>query len=134
MSLQSIRSYCLSLPQATESEPFGDPIWAVHGNWFAIYTEMQGRSLISFRVDPSARALLLEDGRFVQTPFVGRNSWVSMLLASGPDNDELRALLSASYRIAAAEPTHRARKRPNKPSAEPAPEDATSHPRRSASA
>jgi predicted DNA-binding protein (MmcQ/YjbR family) len=113
--LNQIRNYCLSLPKSEEVSPFGDPIWSVNGNWFAIYGSWQGRVLLSARVEAKMKDLFLKDSRYVVTPYLGRHSWVSLLVGEGARWEEVRDLVDASYKIAR---DHKPRK-PSKSTSQP---------------
>jgi predicted DNA-binding protein (MmcQ/YjbR family) len=99
-TLSQIRNYCLSLPRSEEVAPFGDPIWSVNGNWFAIYGSWQGRILLSVRVEPKMKDVFLKDSRFVVTPYLGRHSWVSLIIGESSKWDEVRSMIDSSYHIA----------------------------------
>jgi len=112
MHLERIRKLCLALPNAEEVHPFSaqDSFWRTNGNWFASHGEWKGDWLLSVRVEPGLKDVFLDDPRFLKTPYLGRNNWVSLKLDPKPDWREIKALLGSSHEIAAAMPKRKASK------------------------
>jgi predicted DNA-binding protein (MmcQ/YjbR family) len=104
MHLDAIRSFCLTLPESAEVQPFGDPIFTARGNWFAIYGEWKGAWSLSVRVEPGMKEVFQADPRFFRTPYLGHHNWVSLRVATDPDWEELLELVRASYSLAMALP------------------------------
>jgi predicted DNA-binding protein (MmcQ/YjbR family) len=44
--------------------------------------------------------ILLHDGRFIRTPYVGKHGWVSLRVVGPLDWKEVRSLIKRSHRLA----------------------------------
>jgi predicted DNA-binding protein (MmcQ/YjbR family) len=96
--LEPLREICLSLPEANETVNFGHPWFRAGKKVFAMFNVREGAPDVSFRADPMARELLLSDVRFMPTPYMHRNGWVSLHLDDPVNWDEVEELLLDSYR------------------------------------
>ena len=96
--LEPLRAICLSLPEANETINFGTPWFRAGKKVFAIFGADDDGPAVSFRADPMARELLLEDGRFFPTPYMWHNGWLTLRLDEPVDWDEVEELLQDSYR------------------------------------
>lgn len=97
--LEPLREICLSLPEANETINFGHPWFRAGKKVFAIFTVREdGAADVSFRADPLARELLLEDERVMPTPYMHHHGWLSLRLDEPVEWDEVEELLLDSYR------------------------------------
>jgi predicted DNA-binding protein (MmcQ/YjbR family) len=104
MHVDSVRHFCLSLPQAKEKLQWGENLcFKVRGKIFAILNLGSVPQSVCFKCDPERFAELNEREGVVPAPYLGRYKWVlverlDVLLR----DDELEELLSESYRMVAA--------------------------------
>jgi predicted DNA-binding protein (MmcQ/YjbR family) len=96
--LTPLREICLALPEANETINFGHPWFRAGKKVFAIFGLGDDRPGVSFRADPMARELLLDDARFVPTPYMHHNGWLTLRLEAAVDWDEVEELVVDSYR------------------------------------
>ncbi len=110
--LQRLRAICLALPDTRETLTWGEPHFRVGDKIFAGCGDEQGRLKIGFKLDKEhAAARVQSDPRFTPAPYVGRHGWVSLDAAQVRDWNEVRALITESYRLIAPRAA-RARRKP----------------------
>lgn len=56
---------------------------------------------LSFKSDRENQEILLQQGRFIKTPYIGQHGWVSTKIGEPIDWDELGELLKEAYLRAA---------------------------------
>jgi hypothetical protein len=102
-AIERARRACLSLPEATEQEAWGEPTWRVKKKVFAMFASAKnhhgaghdslwcaapvGVMEIMVRSDPE---------KFFRPPYVGTKGWVGIRL-DAVDDAELRSLVVQSY-------------------------------------
>lgn len=104
--LSRLRAVCLALPEAVETETWGEPNWRVRNRIFAIVGGQYpgGRPSLSFKAAEGMQAVLVEaePERFFVPPYVGSKGWVAARLDSARvDWPGLAALIRQSYRLVA---------------------------------
>jgi predicted DNA-binding protein (MmcQ/YjbR family) len=101
MSVDSIRAYCLSFPQATENMQWGDDLcFKIGGKIFTIMGLDNPR--LCFKCTPEIFAELIEREDIRPAPYVGRYKWVMLDRLDAVRNDELEDLIRQSYEMVAA--------------------------------
>jgi predicted DNA-binding protein (MmcQ/YjbR family) len=114
MDVDSIRSYCMSFPHATEKLQWGDDLcFKVGGKIFAILGLDHLR--LCFKCDPEAFAELIEREDIRPAPYVGRYKWVMLDRLDALSSPELEDLIQKSYTMVAAEATKRRSPRKSRP-------------------
>jgi predicted DNA-binding protein (MmcQ/YjbR family) len=124
LDLESFRSFCLSLPHATEGIQWGDDLlFRIGGKIFAT-TSLERQSGVSLKTTPEKFAELLEIEGIEKAAYVGRYHWVTVATFNTLPPSELKDLVRASYDLvlaklpaksrAALEAGHGARKIPKK--------------------
>ena len=118
MNVDSIRTYCLSFPRATEKLQWGDALcFKIAGKIFAILGLDDLR--LCFKCDPETFAELIEREDMRPAPYVGRYKWVMLDRLDALPHFELEELIQKSYSMVAAKApkTGRSRKasRPKAP-------------------
>ncbi len=99
--LRKLRQICLALTKTAEVAAWGHPNFRVANKTFAVLEEYKGKLSIAFKVAKEHQYLFLKDPRFYRTPYIGQHGWVS-LITEGPVNwNEVRQLVSDSYRLVA---------------------------------
>ncbi len=106
----SIREYCLSLPQATEKLQWGDALcFKVSGKMFAVLGLDNPR--LSFKCAPETFAELIEREHVQPSPYLGRYKWVMLDRLDAVRWNELQGLIRQSYEMVAAKAPKKAPKR-----------------------
>src|SRR5262245_60579791 len=97
-AVRRMREMCLTLPDSTEAEHFGEACFRVGRRIFASCGGKDGACRLVFELEPAhARRLLASDPRV--EPYARQESCVSMDAAGVQDWDEVRALVLESYRL-----------------------------------
>lgn len=97
-----VRRACLALPGAEERETWGHPTFRVGEKMFAAMGGEPGEETASFKAEPEERVALLAEGDPWFVPaYVGRYGWLGVRLVPGVDPEELRELLTTSWRLTA---------------------------------
>lgn len=104
--LEQLRKLCLSLPEATEKETWGDPTWRVRDRIFAMQkgNHADGRASVWMKARPGEQAERVEadPATYFAPPYVGPKGWLGVYLDGDTlDWDELAALVRQSYRLIA---------------------------------
>jgi predicted DNA-binding protein (MmcQ/YjbR family) len=101
MSVDSIREFCLTFPDATENLQWGDDLcFKVGGKIFAIVSLDNPR--LCLKCTPEIFAELIEREDIHPAPYVGRYKWVMLDRLDAVRGDELRELIRQSYEMVAA--------------------------------
>ncbi len=111
MSIDSIREFCLSFPNATEKLQWGDDLcFKIGGKIFAMLGLDNPR--LCFKCTPEGFAELIEREDIRPAPYVGRYKWVMLDRLDAVRWEELRGLIEHSYKMVAAKaPKKRGRKK-----------------------
>ncbi|MDH3494864.1 MAG: MmcQ/YjbR family DNA-binding protein [Acidobacteriota bacterium] len=100
MNIEEIRSFCLSLPHATEDVKWKiDLCFCVGEKMFAVVGLEPGPTVGSFKCTPNKFAELIEREGIVPAPYVARYHWVGLERFDALGDDEFRELLSKSYEL-----------------------------------
>jgi len=101
MDVESIRSYCLSLPLATENLQWGDELcFKISGKIFVMLGLDNPR--MCFKCVPEKFAELVEQEDIRPAPYVGRYKWVMLDRLGALRDDELREVIKQSFEMVAA--------------------------------
>ena len=96
-----VRKVCRGLPEAIETETFGNPTWKAGKKSFAVLGDYAPARVLSFKATPEERLALLEDDRFSVARYVGQHGWLVLRLDTDVDWDEIEELIIDSYRLVA---------------------------------
>ena len=103
MNADSIREYCLSLPEATEKLQWEDNLcFKVNGKIFAMLGLDSVPQRLCFKCDPETFAELCEREGIRPAPYVGRYKWVMLDRLDAVRGDELEELIRVSYEMVSA--------------------------------
>lgn len=100
MEIDSIRAYCLSLPQATEDikPEWGDTLlFRIAGKIFASISLSDIPLRINLKCTPERCAELLEVEGVRRADYTGRYNWITFRIAGVFRETELRELIAESY-------------------------------------
>jgi predicted DNA-binding protein (MmcQ/YjbR family) len=103
MDHESVRAYCLSLPQVTEDVQWGaDLLFRIGNKMFAVMT-LEGAKehghCLSFKCTPESFAELTERNGIVPAPYVARYHWVALERFNALKDAELKPLLKTAYEL-----------------------------------
>ena len=100
----SIRAFCLSLPDATEDMPWHDDLcFKIRGKIFVSLVLSDGRfPRTVFKCTPETFHELLEIEGIYIAPYVGRYNWVTLANSNILPADQLEALIRQSYDLVEA--------------------------------
>jgi hypothetical protein len=103
-ALKTVREICLGFPEVSERLSHGTPSWFIRGK----------KTLAMFQDDHHGDGILgiwcpafpgvqeemvgLEPDRFFRPPYVGPSGWLGVRLDRDVDWDEIRGILTDSYR------------------------------------
>lgn len=108
MDLDSIRTYCLSLPHATEDIQWGnDLLFRISGKIFAGISLDPPHSL-SFKCTPEKFDALIELEGIIPAPYTARNKWVMLERPDALPDREVKTLIENSYQMIFAKLTKKA--------------------------
>lgn len=100
MDIEAIRKYCLQFPHTTETVQWGaDLCFKVDGKLFVVAAIEMLPPRLSFKCTPEKFAELCERTGIIPAPYMARAQWVSLLGLTAVPDDELRELLTESYRL-----------------------------------
>jgi hypothetical protein len=102
-AMQWMREVCLALPNATESEHYGEIVFKAGNALFASCGDKRGPCRVIVQLEPThAAALLAKDKRFKKYAYVPNG--VSIAAGDVDDWGAIRALVEESYRLNVASP------------------------------
>src|SRR3989442_13157675 len=99
MDIETVRTYCLSFPHATENVQWGnDLVFKLAGKMFAV-TVLEGASkyCLSFKCTEEKFAELIEQDGIDPAPYSARYHWVALESFDVLSEKELKTLLRNSY-------------------------------------
>ena len=104
MNIESLRTYCLSFPKATENIQWGhDLCFKVMGKMFMVAAlEIEARPRLCFKCTPDSFAELIEREGMAPAPYVGRYQWVGLESLDTLGVRELKDLIATSYELVTA--------------------------------
>jgi len=101
MDNESVRAYCLSFPQVTETVLWGaDLVFKIGGKMFAVISLEPGSDhCLSFKATPEKFAELIERNGIVPAPYVARYHWVALERFNALSEKELKSLVQTAYSL-----------------------------------
>jgi predicted DNA-binding protein (MmcQ/YjbR family) len=100
MNVESVRSYCLSFPQAKETLQWGETLcFKVAGKIFATLSLASVPPTLCFKCTPETFAELCEQEGIRPAPYVGRYNWVLLEHLSVLRDEETEDLIQHSYQM-----------------------------------
>ena len=101
MDLESIRSFCLSLPHATERVQWGnDLLFCIGGKMFAVAgLDAKYPTKLSFKCTPEKFSELTELEGIIPAPYVARYHWVALEDLDAISARELKELLKTAHQL-----------------------------------
>ncbi|GAB3338444.1 MmcQ/YjbR family DNA-binding protein [Larkinella ripae] len=102
MNIETLRTYCLSKPGATESLPFGEEtlVFKVGGKIFAL-TSLDANPLsVNLKCDPELAAELREQYDAVRPGYhMNKRHWNTVLINGSVRENDLRCWIDHSYEL-----------------------------------
>ena len=104
MDHESVRSFCLSLPNVTEDVQWkSDLLFRIGNKMFAVLSlDPSYGHCMSFKCTPEMFAELTERDGIVPAPYVARYHWVALERFNALKDSELKTLLKNSYELVLA--------------------------------
>ncbi len=103
MSVEAIRAYCLSFPQATEKLQWGEVLcFKVGGKIFALLSLRSVPPRLMFKCEPETFSELVEHEDIIPAPYLGRYHWVAFERMDVLPWIDTRELITKSYEMVAA--------------------------------
>jgi predicted DNA-binding protein (MmcQ/YjbR family) len=101
MDIESVRKFCLSLPQVDEKVQWeNDLLFRIGGKMFAVVAlEPSHGVLMSFKCTPEKFAELVEEDGIIPAPYVARYHWVGFERFDVLPDRELKELLTNAYHL-----------------------------------
>ena len=101
MDIESIRSFCLSLPHADEKVQWGsDLLFRVGEKMFAVAAlEPSHGVALSFKCTPEKFAELVEQEAIIPAPYMARHHWVGLERFDALPDRELKPLLTNAHQM-----------------------------------
>ncbi|WP_435167729.1 MmcQ/YjbR family DNA-binding protein [Paenibacillus glycanilyticus] len=102
--LERVQGICSALPEVDQIvDGFGHDVMKVRGKTFIMMGEGHNSALprLSIKATKEQQYLLLEQGGYVKTPYIGHHGWVSVDMEAVPNWDELNVLIQEAYLLAA---------------------------------
>ena len=104
MDIESVRSFCLSLPHTDEKVQWGnDLLFRICEKMFAVAAlEPSHGVALSFKCTPEKFAELVEQDGIIPAPYMARHHWVGLERFDALPERELKALIKNSYQMTLA--------------------------------
>ena len=103
--LERAREVCLALPEATEELTWGHPNFRVRGKIFAgigLGGDGVAETTMTMKAPPGEQELLLAEGHpFFYPKYVGSKGWIGIVIDDATDWEEVRELVTDSFRVIA---------------------------------
>ena len=101
MDIESVRKFCLSLPDVDEKVQWeNDLLFRIGGKMFAVVAlEPSHGVLMSFKCTPEKFAELIEHDGIIPAPYVARYHWVAFERFDVLPDRELKQLLTNAYQL-----------------------------------
>jgi predicted DNA-binding protein (MmcQ/YjbR family) len=101
MDIESIRSFCLSLPHTDEKVQWGnDLLFRIGEKMFAVAALEPGHGVaLSFKCTPEKFAELVEQAGIIPAPYMARHHWVGLERFDALPDRELKPLLTNAYQM-----------------------------------
>jgi predicted DNA-binding protein (MmcQ/YjbR family) len=100
MNIEWIRTFCLSMPYATEQIQWGnDLLFKVGGKMFAGMPLKPAPVWLTFKADPEEFYDLVEQPGIIPAPYMGRAKWVAMQNENALPRDEVKRLVKKSCEL-----------------------------------
>jgi predicted DNA-binding protein (MmcQ/YjbR family) len=101
MDIESVRAYCLSLPNVTEKVQWdNDLLFCIGGKMFAVAAlDATAPNRVAFKCTPEKFEELIEIEGIVPAPYMARNKWVSLQRYDALSEKEIKSLIKNSYEM-----------------------------------
>lgn len=98
MSIEWVRTHCLSFPHATEQVQWGDDlVFKIGGKMFAVTPFSDAPVKLSFKCTPEDFAELTERPNVIPAPYLARAQWVALESIGALPRADVKRFLRQSY-------------------------------------
>jgi predicted DNA-binding protein (MmcQ/YjbR family) len=131
MTVDDLRKYCRSFPDATENLQWGDDLcFKIRGKIFATLALTAVPQKMCFKCTPESFAELIEREGIHPAPYVGRYKWVILDHLSALRGDELKDLIRQSYAMVSAKAPKSRNSKQNKKQGKKRPQGSRTRPKK----
>jgi predicted DNA-binding protein (MmcQ/YjbR family) len=117
MTVDSIRSFCLSLPESKENLQWGETLcFKVRGKLFALLSLDSVPPSLCLKCAPETFVELLEFEGIVPAPYVGRYKWALLQRLDALPAPDIEDLIRQSYELVEAKAPKAKRAKPQRAS------------------
>ncbi|WP_417671599.1 MmcQ/YjbR family DNA-binding protein [Roseibium sp.] len=112
MTRDDFDTFCSTLPATTHVVQWGNAsVWKVGGKIFAICSSWgdEGQDRINFKCSDMSYSLLTQEEGIVPAPYLARAKWVRVEDTHALSDEDIRAYITAAYKLIAAKLTRKAR-------------------------
>ncbi|MBP1155900.1 MULTISPECIES: MmcQ/YjbR family DNA-binding protein [unclassified Paenibacillus] len=96
--LERVRETCACMLEVEEKvDSFGHSSFRVNNKPFVMIGENDHEGSIAIKTDHASQEILLQQGRYYKTPYIGQHGWVSLRLTEVLDWAELNDLIVEAY-------------------------------------
>ncbi|MEX6687440.1 MmcQ/YjbR family DNA-binding protein [Danxiaibacter flavus] len=110
MTLEALRSYCISLPHVTETVQWGDHLVFKVGEKVFCIASGEDPLTASFKVEEETFFELTERNSIVQAPYLAKKQWVLVEKPGALKVDEWKSYIYNSYKLVVAKLTKKLQK------------------------
>ncbi len=96
--LAQLAERCRRLPETSEGEQFGNPVWKAGKKTFVCAHRYTDRLQLQFWVGVEQQSMLTSDKRYSIPKYMGHNGWVDLDVEKQLNWAEIDSLLETSYR------------------------------------
>ena len=96
--LDQLAVRCRALPETSQGEQFGSPVWKAGKKTFVCVHHDAGRLQIQLWVGLEQQSLLTSDKRFSIPKYIGHNGWINLDVEKRINWSEVDSMLKISYR------------------------------------
>jgi predicted DNA-binding protein (MmcQ/YjbR family) len=97
MDLETLQTYCLSMPGATECVQWGHDLLFKVGDKMFVAVGLDTPNSLSIKCDDTTFNALIEREGIVPAPYLARYKWVMLETLSTIPDRELKSLIRQSY-------------------------------------
>jgi predicted DNA-binding protein (MmcQ/YjbR family) len=109
MNIDQLRKFCLKLPSVTEDIKWGNNlVFSVGGKMFCL-ADLEPPFTCSFKVPDEDFEEITNRPGFIQAPYMAKNKWVLVIIASAMNKNEWEIRLKESYELVKSKLTKKLR-------------------------
>lgn len=95
----ALQTYCLAFPGAVEEYPWNEVAYKVKGKGFAFTSGDRPTLVVTVKVDPDSRPVLLQQPGVSVAQYVGRFGWLTVQITDDATFDLAREMIAQSHAL-----------------------------------